>query len=392
MTVLHVVGVSVSNPEFCTQSKSDASATLVRMFALVAASSARAVPGNRDHRSTSLANARAFPRPKPRLAPTTTVVLPEKAVLVWVSMVFVPFRFPGWGPDAGNDGRPERADARSGEVGWRLLPHASLAVVLVVAAVPDAGLVAPAWRAVQPLVHAPESVQPARVRRVGVVDDAIRERERAHTRCFPRIRWPVRSNGSRDRRLRWTLLADLRRPSVHRAEVVLDDSRLLLLLGVRRLEVVVEVAAERRRPREAPAHPLLVRLQLRERSPRHRAERDVVIGEVDDGAVEAVRDRRAGRTACRVLGPEHEVVDEELRTSSEEIGEGHCVLVGLEAVLLVDPDPGQFLPPPRQLVALPRQRLLGLQQLQPGRKPLFTCADPVIGHGFSPSCCHNNFA
>jgi hypothetical protein len=35
---------------------------------------------------------------------------------------------------------------------------------------------------------------------------------------------------------------------------------------VRRLEVVVEVAVERRRPREAPAHPLLVRLQLRERS------------------------------------------------------------------------------------------------------------------------------
>src|SRR5260370_238809 len=84
------------------------------------------------------------------------------------------------------------------------------------------------------------------------------------------------------------------------------DSRLPLLLGVRRLEVVVEVAVERRRPGEAPAHPPLVRLQFRERSPRHRAERDVVIREVDDGAVEAVRDRRAGRTPCRVLGPEHE--------------------------------------------------------------------------------------
>ena len=190
-----------------------------------------------------------------------------------------------------------------------------------------------------------------------------------------------------------TLLAGLRRrPHVHRAEVVLDDSRLLLLLGVRRLEVVVEVASERRRPGEAPAHPPLVRLQLRERSPRHRAERDVVIREVDDEAVEAVRDRRAGRTPCRVLGPEHEVVDEELRASSEEIGERGAPLVGLEAVLLVDSNPRQLLPLPRQLVAAPRQLLLGLEQLEPGRKPLFTCSGLVVGHCLSPSCHYNSLA
>src|SRR5215469_11901370 len=106
--------------------------------------------------------------------------------------------------------------------------------------------------------------------------------------------------------------------------------------------------------------------------------------EVDDGAVEAVRDRRAGRTPCRVLGPEHEVVDEQLRASPEQIGEGRRALIGLEAVLLVDAEPGQLLPPPRQLVAAPRQRLLGLEQLQPRRKPLFTCSGLVIGHGFFP--------
>ncbi len=265
----------------------------------------------------------------------------------------------------------------------------SLAVVLVVAAVPEAGLVAPAWRAVEPLVHGPEDVQPARVRRVGVVDDAILERERAHAGPFSPVGFPVRSNGRRNLGERWTLLAG-QRPKVHLAEVVLDGSRLPLLLGERRLEVVVEVAVERRRPGEAPAHAPLVRLQFRERSPRHRAERDVVIGEVDDGAVEAVRDRRAARTPCRVLGPEHEVIDEELRASSEEIGEERCALVGLEAVLLVDPNPGQLLPPPRQFVAPPRQRLLGLEQLQPGRKPLFTCSGLVIGHGFSPSCRSNS--
>src|SRR6266436_8182074 len=267
-----------------------------------------------------------------RPAPTTTVVLPDKSLIIvlflCVSMV-------------------------------------SLAVVLVVAAPPEAGLVATEWRAVEPLVHAPEDVQPALVRRVGVVDGAILQRERAHAGPFSPVRRPVRSNARRDLGERWTLLAGLRRPHVHRAEVVLNDSRLPLLLGVRRLEVVVEVAVERRRPGEAPAHPPLVRLQFRQRSPRHRAEGDVVIRKVDDGAVEAVRDRRAGPAPCRVIGPEHEVIDEELRASSKEIGEGACAVVGLEAVVLFDSNPGQLLPPLRQLIATPRQRLLGLEQLQP---------------------------
>ena len=158
----------------------------------------------------------------------------------------------------------------------------------------------------------------------------------------------------------------------------------LLLLGEPDVEVGVEVAAERGRPGEAPAHPPLVRLQLRERRPRHRPEHDVMVGQVDDEAVEAVRDRRAGRTPCRVVGAEHEVVDEELRAPSEEIGQRGAALVGLEAVLLVDSNPRQLLPLPRQFVAAPGQLLLGLEQLQPGRKPLFTCSSLVIGHWFSP--------
>ena len=114
------------------------------------------------------------------------------------------------------------------------------------------------------------------------------------------------------------------------------------------------------------------------------------MGEVDDGAIEGVRDRRAVRTPCRVLGPKHEMIDEELRTSSEESGKGRWALVGLEVVLLVDPHPGQSLSLARQSVAAPRQRLLGLEQLQPSRKSLFTCADLVIGHGCSPSCRSNS--
>src|SRR5260370_12525894 len=54
-----------------------------------------------------------------------------------------------------------------------------LLVVLVVAAPPRACFVATEWRAVEPLVHAPDAVQPAVVRRVAVVDRAIPHPERA---------------------------------------------------------------------------------------------------------------------------------------------------------------------------------------------------------------------
>jgi hypothetical protein len=40
----------------------------------------------------------------------------------------------------------------------------------------------------------------------------------------------------------------------------------------------------------------------------------------------------------------------------------------------------------RAFVASPRQRLLGLEQLEPRSKPLFTCSGPVIGHCFPLSC------
>src|SRR6266567_5621049 len=131
-------------------------------------------------------------------------------------------------------------------------------VVLVVAAPPQACLVATEWCPVEPLVHAPEAVYPALVRRVGVVHDSVFERERAHAGPFLPVGRPVRSNARRDRGDERILLAALRQPKVSRAEVVLDGSRLPLLLGDRRLEVVVEVAVERRRPGEAPAHPPLV--------------------------------------------------------------------------------------------------------------------------------------
>src|SRR5215472_5069569 len=143
-------------------------------------------------------------------------------------------------------------------------------VVLVVAAeevkriVGAARLVSPLRRPVQPLVHAPQAVQAARVGRVSVVDDSVLERERAHARalsgvgrpvgarrCGPRVEWPADVVG--------------RGPHGRLAEVVLEGARTFLLLGEGDVEVGVEVAAERGGPGEAPAHPLLVALQLRQR-------------------------------------------------------------------------------------------------------------------------------
>jgi hypothetical protein len=251
-----------------------------------------------------------------------------------------------------------------------------------VAAPPDARLVASLGGAIEPLVHAPEAVQSARVGGIGVVDDAVLEHERTHARPLARVRAHVSSGHGRDLRDRPLVAAQLPR---RLAPVVVFDAPLaLLLLSELDVEVEVEVAAERGCPGKRPPHPPLVRLQLCERRPRDSPEHHIMVGQVNYEPVEAVRDRRAGRTPRRVVGPEHEVVDEELRVPSEEVCQRGTPLVGLESILLVDPNPRQFLlPPPRQLVAAPRELLLRLEQLEPRCQPLFTCPGPVLRH----RCC-----
>src|SRR5438876_1233542 len=93
---------------------------------------------------------------------------------------------------------------------------------------------------------------------------------------------------------------------------------------------------------------------------------------------------RAGCASRGVVGPEHEVVDEELRAPSEEVGERGASLVGLESVGLFDADPRQLLPPPRQLVAAPRVLLLRLEQLYPRCEPVLPCPGHVLRHCCTP--------
>src|SRR5262249_35247242 len=109
------------------------------------------------------------------------------------------------------------------------------ALVLVVAAPPDPGLVAPPGCAVEPLVHAPAAVEAARVGGVGVVDDAVLLREGAQAGPLAREGRPVRADAGGN-------LADRPRRPLRRPEVVLDHSRLQVLLRVRHAEVEVELA------------------------------------------------------------------------------------------------------------------------------------------------------
>src|SRR5262245_61093287 len=116
-----------------------------------------------------------------------------------------------------------------------------------------------------------------------------------------------------------------------------------------------------------------------------------MVGQVHGEPVKAVRDRRTGRAPGSVVGPEHEVVDEELRPPAEEVSQRGASLVGLESVLLIDPHPRQGLPPPRQLVAAPRVLFLRLEQLEPLCEPVFTRPGLVLrrtcpGRGLPLAC------
>src|SRR2546423_5244596 len=102
-----------------------------------------------------------------------------------------------------------------------------------------------------------------------------------------------------------------------------------------------------------------------------------------DDSVEMIGDEgAAGASGIVLVDPEpeaeHEVVDEQLGAAVEEFSQRLPPIVRLEDVLLLDRDPGQLLAPAGKLVATPHQRLLGLEELKPRRKPFLTRSDLVI--------------
>src|SRR5439155_27231053 len=142
--------------------------------------------------------------------------------------------------------------------------------------------------------------------------------------------------------------------------------------------VAVEVAASARDPVDAPAHSLPERAQLREWRAGSEQQGGVPGLQVRDLGCERVRYRGADRAACLEGRSEHEVIDQQLSAAVEEVGQGLRALLGLEAVLLLDRDPGQPAPLLGQLVAPAGELLLLLQQLVALRLPLVLRADPVL--------------
>src|SRR6202040_495461 len=103
---------------------------------------------------------------------------------------------------------------------------------------------------------------------IGVVEDVVLARERAHARPVTMVAGYVGSRHGRElglRRLAATLVA--RAPAKYVARrrlapiVVFKSPLALLLLRERDVEVEIELAAEGRRPGKGPAHALPERLQ-----------------------------------------------------------------------------------------------------------------------------------
>ena len=135
-------------------------------------------------------------------------------------------------------------------------PLSRISYVLVVPPKPRPRFVSPIRRPVEPLVHSPERVEAARVGGVCVVDDAFGECERAHARRLAGVGGDVGASHSRE--IACPLRVGCR---AERAVVVVDAAGALLFLGERGVEVVVEIAIQRRGPRERPAHAALVGLE-----------------------------------------------------------------------------------------------------------------------------------
>src|ERR1041385_1697814 len=123
--------------------------------------------------------------------------------------------------------------------------------VFIMSVPPETAVLVPAFgSAIEPLVHSPESVETSGISGVGVINDPVLERERAHAGTFADVGIDVgtgsgcefgRSFGSGAReRGRFAAGFDRRL-----AAIVVLDSLALLFFGERDVEIIIEIAAER---------------------------------------------------------------------------------------------------------------------------------------------------
>ncbi len=88
-------------------------------------------------------------------------------------------------------------------------------------------------------------------------------------------------------------------------------------------------------------------------------------------SVDVVRHEGAGWAALLPARSKHEMLHQKLLTALEQLGERDGAVGPTEDIRLIDLHPGQLPPQLRELVAAPRQVLLGGQQVQPGLEPAF---------------------
>jgi hypothetical protein len=133
-----------------------------------------------------------------------------------------------------------------------------------------------------------------------------------------------------------------------------------------------------------PAHALLERFDLGQRRSRNRHQRHVVMLEMDESAVDVIGLERAADAAFLPSRAEHEMIDDQLAASIEEVGERLLAVRPIEQIGLFDPDPGQLAALPCHLVADLGQRLLMRQMRLARDQPFFPRDDFLRVHEISP--------
>ena len=122
-----------------------------------------------------------------------------------------------------------------------------------------------------------------------------------------------------------------------------------------------------------------------QRRPRRAQEGHAEGGEVVDGPAEIVGGERAAGAALRLVGSEHEVVDDELGPAGEQLGERPAPVLGVEAVLPLHRHPRQLATSARELVAAAGELLLLLEQGDARRQPLLAGSHSICCAGHQAS-------
>src|SRR6266436_1270343 len=251
----------------------------------------------------------------------------------------------------------------SGCVGRRRVGRPSPPVVLIAVMTPHPVhqvavlcLVAPFGHDIEPAIDRQEHLAAARVGGIGVVKRSV----------------IVLAEDADARELIY--------PGIGPLLKVVEDAPLAGAVREGDVIVEVEIAGGRGDPAKLPAYPLAVGFELLHWSARDRDETDVVMLEMLARAVDLIAEQRTAGASLLPFGTEHEMIDDELTASVEQIAERHRAVDAFEDIVLLDLDPGERAPLLRQAVALARPCLLLHKKRAPRLDPLHFRDDFMLGH------------